>query len=70
MVAGAAVEPGKFDGVAGATVSFTITDQGEPGKKDTQKVTINDVYGDSVLDALTTALTFGNQQPHSCQGSQ
>ena len=61
---------GTYDGVAGARVNFTITDQGEPGKNDTLQVTINDVNGAAVLNAPPTALTFGNQQAHSCQGSQ
>ena len=57
---------GNYDGVAGATVSFTITDQGEPGKNDTLKITINTANGQIVLDAPTTSLTFGNQQAHAC----
>ncbi len=61
---------GRFDGVAGATVSFTITDQGEPGKADTLAITIKAANGTTVLSAPATVLTFGNQQAHGCQGNQ
>jgi len=61
---------GKFEGVAGSTVSFTITDQGEPGVNDTFKITILGGDGSTVLDVEeATNLTFGNHQAHSCQGN-
>ena len=58
------VGTGKLDGVDGASIMFTFTDQGEPGTNDTEKVEIFDPFGAPVLNFDTTKLTFGNQQAH------
>ncbi len=54
---------GRYDGVDGATISFTFTDHGEPGKNDTAAMTIKDVHGTTVL-SVSGKLKFGNQQAH------
>jgi len=51
---------GKLNGVPGATVQFTFTDAGEPGKDDTATISIN---GGAVLN-VTGNLKNGNQQAH------
>jgi hypothetical protein len=55
---------GRYNGVSGATIEFTLTDGGEPGTKDTASYTIRDANGMVVLECGTTFLTFGNQQAH------
>jgi hypothetical protein len=62
---------GTFNGTryqnVSATVSFTLTDFGEPGTSDTAKylITLNDGTGTVVLDTVTDInLTFGNHQVH------
>ncbi len=54
---------GSYDGVAGATATWTLTDAGEPGKNDAFRIMIQDVNGNSVLDASGT-LNGGNHQAH------
>jgi len=48
---------GRLNGVAGASISFIFTDQGEPGTSDTESMT--DSFNNVVLSVPTTALTFG-----------
>jgi hypothetical protein len=55
---------GRLNGVAGASISFIFTDQGEPGTSDTESMTISDAFNNVVLVVPTTALTFGNHQAH------
>jgi len=55
---------GKLNGVAGATISFTFVDAGEPGTSDTAAYVIKDQNGNTVLTVAATALTKGNQQTH------
>jgi hypothetical protein len=55
---------GRYNGKAGATVSFKFTDAGEPGTKDYAKITVTDVNGNVVLD-IAGNLKKGNQQAHS-----
>ena len=64
---------GKFDGAAGATIRFTLTDAGEPGTSDTAAYSISDASGTVVLQVppCTTPdgygrcfLNKGNQQAH------
>jgi hypothetical protein len=56
---------GKLNGVAGATISFTFVDAGEPGTKDTAKYIIKDHLGNVVLNVPTLFLDKGNQQAHT-----
>jgi hypothetical protein len=55
---------GTYDGTAGASVTFTLTDAGEPGKNDTATITIRNNLGTVVLTA-TGNLDSGNQQAHT-----
>jgi hypothetical protein len=55
---------GKFNGVDGATITFTLTDAGEPGTSDTITVTIKDSSGATVLACPTATLDGGNHQAH------
>jgi hypothetical protein len=52
---------GTFNGQA-ATISFTFTDAGEPGKNDTATITIQS--GSSTVLSVTGTLNSGNQQAH------
>ncbi|MBI4473545.1 MAG: PKD domain-containing protein [Acidobacteria bacterium] len=54
---------GKYNNVAGATVTFTFTDAGEPGKDDTGTITIKDKNGATVLN-VSGKLNSGNHQAH------
>lgn len=54
---------GSYNGVPGATITFTFTDAGEPGRSDVASYVITDASGNVVLNASGT-LTFGNQQFH------
>lgn len=54
---------GKLNGVAGATISFTFTDAGEPGKKDTASMVIKNAAGATVL-TVSGNLDNGNHQAH------
>jgi hypothetical protein len=54
---------GRYNGVSGATIEFTFTDDGEPGKNDTAKILIKDAGGNVVLD-VNGNLQNGNQQAH------
>jgi hypothetical protein len=54
---------GDYNGVAGATASFTFTDAGEPGRNDHATITIKDVLGNTVL-TVSGFLNNGNQQAH------
>jgi hypothetical protein len=56
---------GRLNEVAGASISFIFTDQGEPGTSDTVSMIISDAFNNVVLTVPTTALTFGNQQAHN-----
>jgi hypothetical protein len=55
---------GKLNGVAGASISFTFVDAGEPGTSDTASYVIKDNMGNVVLSVPATLLTNGNQQTH------
>ena len=55
---------GSYDGVAGATIRFTFTDAGEPGKLDVAKIAVVDAGGTTVLD-VGGNLQNGNQQAHA-----
>ena len=54
---------GTLNGVSGATISFTFTDAGEPGKVDIATMTIKDASGATVL-TVSGNLNSGNQQAH------
>lgn len=55
---------GRLNGVSGATVEFTFTDQGEPGKADdTVTILIKDDSNQVVL-SVTDSIDQGNQQAH------
>jgi hypothetical protein len=54
---------GSYNGVSGATATWVMTDAGEPGKDDTFHITVQDVDGNTVLDA-SGALNGGNHQAH------
>ena len=55
---------GRFNGVAGATVSFTLTDAGEPGTKDFAWIVVKDSRGRVVMEVKGN-LQNGNQQAHT-----
>jgi hypothetical protein len=54
---------GTYNNVAGATISFTFTDAGEPGTSDFASYLIKDSNGNTVLSASGN-LNKGNQQFH------
>jgi hypothetical protein len=54
---------GSYNGTAGASIEFTITDAGEPGRSDFFSALITESGGSIVLSA-SGKLTFGNQQYH------
>jgi hypothetical protein len=55
---------GRLNGVPGATVEFTFTDQGEPGKDaDTASILIKDA-GANVVLSVTESINQGNHQAH------
>jgi len=61
---------GTFNGLP-AEITFTFTDGGEPGTKDTALVLIKLTgTGQTVLACNTAPLTFGNQQAHEATGSK
>jgi hypothetical protein len=53
---------GTYNGTAGATISFTLTDAGEPGSNDFASFLIS--FGGNVVLSASGTLTFGNQQFH------
>ena len=55
---------GRYDGVAGATLHFVFTDNGEPGRKDTASYLVQNVGGTTVLDVDPKNLDQGNHQAH------
>lgn len=55
---------GRYNGAAGATVEWTLTDAGEPGTFDAARIIIKDVFGITVLDVSGT-LRRGNHQAHN-----
>ena len=55
---------GSFDGLAGATISFTLTDAGEPGTRDRATFFIKNADGVTVL-SVSGNLDKGNQQAHN-----
>ncbi len=62
---------GKYNGVSGFRIRFTLTDKGEPGVNDTAMF---DIWEDAnpsndVLYVPENVLTFGNQQAHFCTGN-
>jgi hypothetical protein len=57
------VGSGRHNGEEGATIEFTLTDAGEPGRKDRATMTIKDPAGNIVLE-VDNVLTFGNHQAH------
>ncbi len=54
---------GKLNGVSGATIEFTFTDAGEPGKNDHATIVIKDSSSSIVL-SVSGNLKNGNQQAH------
>ena len=54
---------GKYNGVAGATATWTFTDHGEPGSSDTAQLTVKNPGGTTVLNVSGT-LSQGNIQAH------
>ena len=57
---------GAYNGTAGATVAFTFTDAGEPGKNDTATLTIKD-SNNAVVLTVAGKLNRGNQQAHDAK---
>jgi hypothetical protein len=56
---------GSYNGVAGATATWTFTDAGEPGTSDLAQITVTDAGGNIVLSAGPSFLRFGNHQAHA-----
>jgi hypothetical protein len=54
---------GSYKGQSGATVSFTFTDAGEPGRADVASITVKDAGGKTVL-TVSGPVSNGNQQAH------
>jgi hypothetical protein len=63
------VGTGRYDGVDGYTVNFTLIDAGEPGRNDKIAILISKTAspGTVVLSLPLTALTGGNLQAHPDQ---
>lgn len=55
---------GRFNGIAGATIEWTFTDAGEPGRNDFATIIIRDVNGFMVLN-VSGFLKNGNHQAHT-----
>ena len=53
---------GRYNGVSGATATWTFSDAGEPGRNDTFQITILDDMGNPVLTVSGTLK--GNHQAH------
>ncbi len=56
---------GRYNGLSGATIEFTFTDAGEPGKNDEVTIKITDAGGNVVLDVGPGNLKKGNHQAHA-----
>lgn len=54
---------GRYNGESGATIEFTFTDAGEPGKNDDATIKITDAGGNEVL-SVSGKLKNGNHQAH------
>ncbi len=54
---------GKLNGTPGASIRWTFADVGEPGSKDTARITVKDSAGQTVLD-VSEILSEGNHQAH------
>lgn len=54
---------GRYNGVPGATATWTFTDAGEPGNNDFAKIVVKDAGGNIVL-LLSGNLNRGNHQAH------
>lgn len=54
---------GRLNQVDGATITFTITDAGEPGTGDTMEITITPLVGSPIVVPVTH-LNKGNHQAH------
>jgi hypothetical protein len=55
---------GRLNGESGATIEFTFTDQGEPGKTaDTASIQIKDA-GANVVVTVDGSINRGNHQAH------
>jgi hypothetical protein len=55
---------GRYNGVGGATIRWTLTDAGEPGTGDTASMSIVDAGGTVVL-SVSGPLNSGNHQAHT-----
>lgn len=53
---------GNDNGQPGATVKFTFTDAGEPGKNDTAEIEVK--VGSTTVLSVSGTLNSGNQQAH------
>ena len=58
---------GRYNGVDGATIAFTLVDAGEPGRNDKARLLIVDVNGTTQLDVYGHLSSGGNLQAHSDQ---
>ncbi len=56
---------GTLNGVEGHTITFGLTDAGEPGTSDRAFFVIRDPEGNVVLDTGSRLLRFGNHQAHA-----
>ena len=55
---------GRYNGVDGYTIAFTLVDAGEPGVDDKMAILITDGGGGTVLDVPLQLLAGGNLQAH------
>ena len=55
---------GRYNGVDGYTIAFTLVDAGEPGVDDKMAIVITDGSGGTVLDIPLQLLSGGNLQAH------
>ncbi len=55
---------GRYNGVSGATATWTFTDGGEPGRRDRATIVIKNAAGQVVLSVSGT-ISNGNQQAHN-----
>ena len=53
-----------YNGVAGYKITYTFTDNGEPGVNDTASITITNAAGTVTVLTVSGKINKGNQQAH------
>jgi len=55
---------GRYNGIPGYTVSWALTDCGEPGTQDVAEIHVRNLEGNLVLELRPALLAAGNHQAH------